>query len=265
MFDSRRWSRLALAALLGAALILISTRLPSIDLRQPEGGSSSVLGPFTASPASEGSPFNPLFELLKLVSAGLVGISVNSVQRRSKRDNPLSRSVEHGQILLCVAAALMMIIIGNSVARALGIAGIASIVRFRSPVDDTKDAVIFIMLLGLGMACGIGALSLAGMGTVFVCMFLILLDEFTQDHKFRQMMLELVSASPVFPTEHVHHIFAAYRITYEPREVIEGDEVVHKYWVTLPPDTRLEYLSDHLTAGGAAGLKAVAWSKERKP
>ena len=65
--------------------------------------------------------------------------------------------MEQAQTLLCVSGAMMMIIIGNSLARAFGIAGAASIIRFRTPVDDPKDVTILFLLMGLGMSSGLGA------------------------------------------------------------------------------------------------------------
>ena len=62
--------------------------------------------------------------------------------------------MEQAQTLLCVSGAMMMIIIGNSLARAFGIAGAASIIRFRTPVDDPKDVTILFLLMGLGMSVG---------------------------------------------------------------------------------------------------------------
>ena len=64
--------------------------------------------------------------------------------------------MEQAQTLLCVSGAMMMIIIGNSLARAFGIAGAASIIRFRTPVDDPKDVTILFLLMGLGMSSGLG-------------------------------------------------------------------------------------------------------------
>ena len=75
-------------------------------------------------------------------------------------------------MLLCVSGAMMMIIIGNSLARAFGIAGAASIIRFRTPVDDPKDVTILFLLMGLGMSSGLGAFAVAGLGTAFLCIAL---------------------------------------------------------------------------------------------
>jgi anti-anti-sigma factor len=104
-------------------------------------------------------PLQPFIELGKLVAAALIGMLVSSVHEPVSRDRP--RSLEQAQTLLCVSGAMMMIIIGNSLARAFGIAGAAGIVRFRTPVDDPKDVTILFLLMGLGMAAGLGAFAVA--------------------------------------------------------------------------------------------------------
>ena len=95
---------------------------------------------------------------------------------RAERDaNP---ALDQAQVLLCVAGALMMIIIGSNLARAFGIAGAASIIRFRTPVEDPRDITVLFILMGLGMAAGLGGFALAGLGTLFLCATLPLLQMF---------------------------------------------------------------------------------------
>src|SRR6266542_1505015 len=77
----------------------------------------------------------------KFVAAGLIGLLVTAVQRRFQ-DKPMTQAMEHAEVLLCVSGALVMMIIGESLARAFGIAGAASIIRFRTPVEDPKDITV---------------------------------------------------------------------------------------------------------------------------
>src|SRR5688572_20360327 len=171
-------------------------------------------------------------ELLKLVFAGVIGAVVSAVHRRYPGDKPISRSLAQAQILLCVAGALMMIIIGNSLARALGIAGGATIIRFRTPVEDPKDTTVLFLLLGLGMASGLGSFAVAGLGAAFLCLCLVLLD-FVGERKPRSMILEMVARGDVFPSEYVNRLLAAYQIRYEPREVEHGKKATLRYHCTL--------------------------------
>src|SRR5262249_8966079 len=158
--------------------MLTSTGLSS---RLPFGGSEE-----------NALPLHPLLELLKLMIAAIIGIIVTAVHRRYHRDRPLTRSLLQAQVLLCVAGAMVMVIIGSAVARAFGVAGAAGIVRFRTPVEDPKDTTLLFLLVGLGMACGVGLLEVAALGTAFLCVVLVVLDRFG-DQKLRAMLLTVVS------------------------------------------------------------------------
>jgi hypothetical protein len=162
-----------------------------------------------------------------------------------------------------VSGAIMMIIIGNSVARAFGIAGAASIIRFRTPVEDARDITILFILMGLGMAAGLGALAVAGLGTLFLCALIPLLNLFSTDRP-RQMMVEIVAEEREFPMAHVHHVFAVNGLMFEPREVSQGDEATAKYLTTLKPTDSLEDLSAQLMGDGKKGIKNVSWSPAKR-
>lgn len=207
----------------------------------------------------------PLLQLLKLAVAAVVGLLVTAVHRRYPSDKPLTPSLAQAQILLCVAGALMMIIIDGSLARAFGVVGAASIIRFRTPVEDPKDTTVLFLLLGLGMACGMGTFAVAGLGTTFLCLVLALLG-YVVERKPRLLTLEMVSEGAEFPTDYVHRLLSAYRIEFEPCEVEKNEnESTVKYEVTLlDPDTPLQKLSDQLMDEKAAALKAVTWKIPKK-
>jgi hypothetical protein len=255
--------------LLITATLLIAVGLVWFEQQWPTApGTSGRLAGLSFSPdALTGSgtpPFHAGLEALKLVFAGLVGALISAVHRRHPGDKPISRSLAQAQILLCVAGALMMIIIGNSVARALGIAGGATIVRFKTPVDDPKDSTVLFILLGLGMACGLGELGVAGLGAAFLCVCLVLLDWIVA-RKPRAMMLEMVSSSPEFPADYVNRLLAAYQVRFEPREVNQHDKkATVRYHCTFDPDTPLQRLSEQLTDAQVGGLKSVSWETLKK-
>lgn len=205
---------------------------------------------------------HPLLDLLKLVAAFLIGMVLTLMHRATQRSKPFSRSMEHAQVLLCVSGALMMVIIGDSLARAFGIAGAVSIVRFRTPVDDPKDSIILFLSLGLGMAAGLGAFGLAGVGTLFLCLALLCLDKFQRIDQ-RTMNLALSSSSPVFPTAHVQDVLERNGVEFETREITQGPEAVVRYRVRMLAGSSLEHLSDELR-NGTGEIKSVIWEKSKK-
>jgi uncharacterized membrane protein YhiD involved in acid resistance len=252
------WGTAIGVALLGVVLVSVAAKWPGT---LTSTGLSAHL-PFKGSDENA-LPLHPFAELLKLIIAALIGIVITNVHKRYHRDRPLTRSLLQAQVLLCVAGAMVMVIIGNSVARAFGVAGAAGIVRFRTPVEDPKDTTILFLLVGLGMACGVGLLEVAGLGTVFICALLVVLDRFGEA-KARTLILSLVATGREFPTEHVSRILNSTVDSYEARELVQGSEAVVKYSVVLAPSTPLSWLSKELMAEGAAGLKAVSWSEPTK-
>jgi anti-anti-sigma factor len=203
----------------------------------------------------------PFIELSKMIAAALIGALVTAIHQPSSRDRP--KSLEQAQTLLCVSGAVMMIIIGNSLARAFGIAGAAGIVRFRTPVDDPKDVTILFLLMGLGMATGLGAFAVAGLGTAFLCTTLLVLDRL-QSQKARLMSVEITAPGRVFPTGHVEGVLVRNHVVFEPREISQGkSDITVKYHTWLDPRTSLDDLSAHLMAEGG-GVESVSWDQVKR-
>lgn len=205
---------------------------------------------------------HPFVELAKLIAAALIGILVTAVHKPSTRDRAGSRSMEQAQMLLCVSGALMMIIIGNSLARAFGIAGAASIIRFRTPVEDPKDVTILFLLMGLGMSAGLGAFAVAGLGTAFLCLTLVALDVMAKQQT-RLMSIEIVADGRAFPSTRVEEVFARNHIVFEPREIAQADEVTVKYHAWLDPRMSLDDVSAQLMRD-VSGLTSVSWEHPKR-
>ena len=222
-----------------------------------------VIGNDVAGEPSRFGWWQPFVELSKLVLATAIGVIVTSVHRKYRRERPQTQAMEQAQVLLCVSGALMMVIIGGSVARAFGIAGAASIIRFRTPVEDPKDITILFLLMGLGMAAGVGLFAVAGLGTLFLCLCLALLNRLGAKRP-RAMMAEVEADGREFPTSHVQGVFARHRVIFEPREVSQGKALSVRYYTLLDPDQSLESLSEELMAGGKANVKSVSWELPRK-
>jgi len=205
---------------------------------------------------------SPLLQAIKLIAAALVGLAITVVYRHRQGDKPAGRALDQTQILLCVVGALMTIVIGDSLPRALGLVGGASVIRFRTPVKDPQNATILFALLGLGVACGLGAFAVAGMGTVFLSLLLVMLD-YSGGPKQRIMQVELVSDAREFPSTHVHSVFAQHGLAFETREFLQSSEAVMTYNISVDPRTSLKDVSAHLL-DGQAGIKSVAWQTSKK-
>jgi len=64
-----------------------------------------------------------------------------------------------------LVAALVMLAIGDDVARGLGMVGALTLIRFRTTLKDTRDLIFMFASLGIGVACGVQAFAAALLGT----------------------------------------------------------------------------------------------------
>jgi uncharacterized protein DUF4956 len=203
--------------------------------------------PFTAEP------------LARLALAAAIGITVTAVHKRVRGNRTLGHSLARAETLLCVAGALTMILIDNSVARAFGIAGAASIVRFRTPVDDPTDATVLFLLMALGMASGVGSFGLALAGAAGVCVLLLAFGTLAPEPRRRTVTIELVGSGHEFPSAHVQQVFAKYGVVTEPAEWLQDTATRVKYRASVDEALSLEALGAELMSKGEAALQSVAW------
>jgi hypothetical protein len=113
-----------------------------------------------------GEPLPPLAVILSRIAlaalAGFVVAGVYSLTLARKRDD--ARTLPTTLALLSILIALVTMVIGDNVARAFGLVGALSIVRFRTVVEDTRDTAFVIFAVAVGMAIGAGYAVLAAVG-----------------------------------------------------------------------------------------------------
>ena len=104
----------------------------------------------------------PDFETLitRVPVAVLLGFVVAAVYHAA-HGRSVGSTLRTTLVLLCVLVAIVTIVIGDNLARAFGLAGALSIIRFRTVVADTRDTAFVIFAVVIGMAAGAGYMVLA--------------------------------------------------------------------------------------------------------
>ena len=103
---------------------------------------------------------------LSLLAALAIMVPVAWTYIIIKRRSGYDQSVVHTLIILPVAVTGIVIVVKTSVALAFSLAGIVAAVRFRTTLEDTKDAVYVFLAIGVGLAAGdqrLGTALLASM------------------------------------------------------------------------------------------------------
>ncbi|MEX2660789.1 MAG: DUF4956 domain-containing protein, partial [Vicinamibacterales bacterium] len=124
---------------------------------------------------------HPLHEiddaLVRLPLAALLGAAL-ALRPKRRGTPPRSAPVIQTQIVLAIVGAVIMMVVGANLARAFGIVGVASLIRYRSKIDDPKDAVVMLSALAVGLASGVGLYALAAFSTVFLVAALWVIESF---------------------------------------------------------------------------------------
>src|SRR5262245_63802182 len=137
------------------------------------------------------------------------------------RRNPY---VAQTQILMAVVAGAMMMVVGDSAARAFGIFAAASLVRFRTNIRDPKETTVLLVCLGVGLAAGVGRWDMAVILTLFVLLTLAVLESFERFQVFRSMEITVQTRKVDNADKILKGLFERHGYDYELRQIDREDE-----------------------------------------
>jgi uncharacterized membrane protein YhiD involved in acid resistance len=254
-----RWSRgLRIAAVI-AALWLVpplgSIRLTAQDLQKAaEQKPEKIDVPGVMDNLQE----EVIAASLRLPLAAVLGTALALRPRR--RGTPVRQTaVVQTQIVLAVVGALIMLVVGASLARAFGIVGAANLIRYRSKIEDPKDAVVMLCTLAIGLSTGVGLYGLAMIGTAFIGFALWIIESFEPQTRGFELAIKLGDKTAELRPE-IERVLRRFKTQYELRGAAP-EEVV--YVVTTPRELHTDRVSTALTELVPGGTGAVEWS-ERK-
>lgn len=181
--------------------------------------------------------------------------------RPRRRGAPIRRpAVVATQIVLAVVGALIMLVVGASLARAFGIVGVASLIRYRSKISDPKDAVVMLCALAVGLASGSGLLALAIFATAFLFVLLWVIEAFERPKRVFELTVKLGERSSQLRPA-IEQVLRRSDIAYELRGTSEGEM---SYVVTTPNDFSTNRVSRELAGLAPDGKGAVEWDERAK-
>jgi hypothetical protein len=181
--------------------------------------------------------------------------------RPRRRGTPTRNlAVIHTQILLAVVGTLVMLVVGESMARAFGIVGAAGLVRYRAKIDDPKDAGVMLSTLAIGLATGVGQWALAIFGTLFLLALLWIVESFEPTPK-RTLTIRIKAKDTGAVKAKVETLFRRHHAAFEVR-ALSPEEV--QYEVLWPGDRPSDHLSEQIAGLDPAGQLEVEIENAKK-
>jgi len=196
---------------------------------------------------------------IRLPLAVLLG-SMLALRPRRRGTPPRRAAVVQTQIILAVVGSVIMLVVGESMARAFGIVGVASLIRYRSKIDDPKDAVVMLAALAVGLAAGTGLYALSVFATVFLVIALWVIESFEPQTRTFELSLKLGDKTASLQPQ-IEGVLRRFKAQFEMRTVSEGEA---SYLVTTPSSMRTDRASQALMALDPEGKGGVEWKEVTK-
>ncbi len=134
---------------------------------------------------------------LRLTAALVCGLLVAQFYSWITRRPAHAKTFTTSLIALSLITAIVIMVIGNNLARAFGLVGAMSIIRFRTAVKDVQDIVFIFFSLAVGMAAGVGMYALAFLSSCMVGSTLLVLSRFGSYAQKKQEYMLLLSYDPI--------------------------------------------------------------------
>jgi len=243
---------------LGLAFLLLLAVLPAFA-QETQGTFPPSRTPQFASAEEVLHPEALLRPMLALVVSAALG-AVLAFRPRRPGGPPRTAHVVQTQIMLSIVGSLVMLIVGASLARAFGIAGAASLVRYRAKVDDPKDASVMLACLAIGLASGVGLFLMAAVGTAFIVAVLWTL-EWREPWPKKLFELKVSAKDPAALKPQVEALLKQHRLNFELRGATEKEVL---YMVDMPQNRKTDKLSEAIVKLEGDETVSVEWD-EKKP
>jgi uncharacterized membrane protein YhiD involved in acid resistance len=152
-----------------------------------------------------------------------------------------------------------MLVVGASLARAFGIVGAASLVRYRSKIEDPKDAGVMLSCLAIGLASGVGIYWVAAASTAFVLGVVWILESFEPESK-KEFLLKIKAKEPAALQAGVEGLLRRNKIAHELRTSSHEDLT---FWVKLPVSKKTDQLTRSILALSTQDEVGVEWADKK--
>ena len=196
--------------------------------------------------------------LVRLPLAAALGTAL-ALRPKLKGTPPRMPAVVQTQIILAIVGAIIMLVVGASLARAFGIVGVASLIRYRSKIDDPKDAVVMLSALSVGLASGVGLHALAVFSTAFLILMLGIIESFEKGEKKFELTIKAGSQTDELRPK-IESILSRFELPYELRA--SADEELC-YELVVPFDVERDRVTNAIQRLDPKGQEAVDWSEKK--
>nr|WP_242981180.1 DUF4956 domain-containing protein [Ruminiclostridium sufflavum] len=185
-----------------------------------------------------------------LISAFILGLIISFTYKKTHVKGQYSQNFSLTLVMIPCVIAIIIMMVGSNIARAFGLTGAFSIIRFRSNATDPKDISYVLFTMAAGLACGSGSYGYAAFFTILLCIIMFILSKVNFGAKDSTYKLLKI----IIPEDLDYHgafdeVFEKYTVNHDLKKVKTTDlgtlyELV--YNVTIKNDMNEKSFMDEL-------------------
>ncbi|WP_166239856.1 DUF4956 domain-containing protein [Paenibacillus turpanensis] len=158
--------------------------------------------------------------LLTILISFTLGAIISFTYMKTSGGTGYSQNFMLTMVVLPAIVAIIVLMIGNNIARAFSLAGAFSIIRFRSAPGDPKDIAYVLFTMAAGLACGVGSFDYAVLFTISLCVLMFILKAVNFGaKKAAQKTLKVTIPESLSYEEAFDEVFKEYNVAYELKKV----------------------------------------------
>lgn len=113
--------------------------------------------------------------LFSMFLAMVIALVISQIYKHTHRGMNFELSFMTTLVLLAPIVSVVMLFIRGDLVLSLGLIGSLSIIRFRTPIKDTRDMVFLFWTIAVGLGCGTYNWGVVIISTLFISLIMILL------------------------------------------------------------------------------------------
>ena len=188
--------------------------------------------------------------LISLTLAFILGWILSFVYIKTNKNQVIKQGFLFILVIQPVIVTIIILFVGDSVARAFSLAGAFSIIRFTGTMTDTRKLTYILFTLAIGLAIGTGHLFYAIVITFIICAFLIIFDLLMLIQPTRRQRIIKITVNKTIDYENIFcdvmEKYATRSILTQIKSIDSGNHFELDYFLILKNDINIKDLIGEL-------------------
>jgi len=197
--------------------------------------------------------------LFSVLLAALMGLVISRIYKWTHRGLNYEHTFMATLVLLAPIISVVMLYIRGDLVLSLGLIGSLSIIRFRTPIKDTRDMVFLFWVIAVGLGAGTYNWAIVAVTTPVIAVIVALLYFFRYGTSKNTDFVLVVNGKGGYRKDEMDKVLGVYAVDYRVRSYdVEGEEweVIYEMRFAEPEKRPAEKMMEEIK--GTEGVAKVS-------